>query len=105
MICAPVCVRSSGDNAFTVACVPTGIKIGVWTTPCGVVKEPERALPLVAVRVKEKDVFFISLLLIVVLYFVGNRSPRNNQKLVKTKIYNHQFEFGDFHLRVLGVHV
>jgi hypothetical protein len=34
---------SSGDNAFTVACVPTGMKIGVLIIPCGVLSAPARA--------------------------------------------------------------
>ena len=33
---------------FTVACVPTGMKAGVRTTPCGVVISPTRAAPSVA---------------------------------------------------------
>jgi hypothetical protein len=34
-IWAPAAPRSSGASAFTEACVPTGMKIGVSTTPVG----------------------------------------------------------------------
>src|SRR3989441_3836171 len=47
-IWAPAVRRSSGPRAFTVACVPTGMKIGVSTTPCAVVSRPARAAPSVA---------------------------------------------------------
>src|SRR6266516_4043066 len=33
MICAPAACNSSGETLFTVACVPTGINIGVWIVP------------------------------------------------------------------------
>ena len=40
--------RSSGSSAFTVASVPTGMKAGVSTAPCGVVNTPVRAEPTVS---------------------------------------------------------
>ena len=40
---------------FTVASVPTGMKTGVSTSPCGVVMTPVRAGPAVAEVWKEKD--------------------------------------------------
>jgi hypothetical protein len=43
MICEPIWTSSSGVIAFTVACVPTGMKIGVSILPCVVVREPKRA--------------------------------------------------------------
>lgn len=42
-IVAPIASRSSGPTAFTVACVPTGMKTGVGIAPCGVVTMPARA--------------------------------------------------------------
>ncbi len=39
--------------AFTAPCVPTGMKAGVSTTPCGVVMTPARAAPSVWVTLKE----------------------------------------------------
>src|SRR5205807_1496455 len=44
----------SGVSPFTVACVPTGMKAGVATMPCGVLISPQRAAPSVASRQKEK---------------------------------------------------
>src|SRR3954452_6030951 len=35
---------SRGSKAFTLPCVPTGMKTGVSITPRGVVKRPRRAL-------------------------------------------------------------
>ena len=35
--------RSLGSRVLTVACVPTGMKAGVWTTPCVVASAPRRA--------------------------------------------------------------
>ena len=43
MIWAPTSTRSSGSSALTVAFVPTGMKTGVSTTPCGVSSRPTRA--------------------------------------------------------------
>ena len=43
MICAPTSRSSAGDTAFTVPCVPTGMKIGVSITPCRVSSRPRRA--------------------------------------------------------------
>ena len=43
MICEPQSTRSSGDNALTVACVPTGMKAGVSMVPWGVVTTPNLA--------------------------------------------------------------
>src|SRR5579883_777243 len=43
MIAAPASRSSSGVTLFTVACVPTGIKMGVGIKPCGVVTTPARA--------------------------------------------------------------
>src|SRR5690242_12013655 len=54
MISAPVARTSSGINPFTVACVPTGMKAGVWTEPCGVTSSPRRAAPSVFSTRKEK---------------------------------------------------
>lgn len=45
MICAPIVSSSSGDIAFTVACVPTGMNAGVSTAPCGSSRRPRRARP------------------------------------------------------------
>src|SRR3954471_18332655 len=44
---APIWLRSSGSRAFTVASVPTGMKAGVSTGPCGVEKTPALAEPAV----------------------------------------------------------
>lgn len=43
MISAPSSSSASCRSAFTVACVPTGMKEGVWMAPCGVFKTPRRA--------------------------------------------------------------
>ena len=43
MISAPSSSSSSGVIALTVPCVPTGMKTGVSTSPCGVYKRPRRA--------------------------------------------------------------
>src|SRR5579859_1507660 len=43
MISAPSSSSASLRNAFTVACVPTGMKNGVCTVPWGVVSTPRRA--------------------------------------------------------------
>jgi len=45
---------SAASSAFTVACVPTGMKTGVGTSPWSVCKIPARAREslLVCVRVK-----------------------------------------------------
>ncbi|EKD33848.1 MAG: hypothetical protein ACD_75C02575G0001 [uncultured bacterium] len=43
MICALISVRFSGVTALTVPCVPTGMKTGVWITPCLVLTSPLRA--------------------------------------------------------------
>src|SRR5271156_1551868 len=43
MISAPISSSASLRRPFTVACVPTGIKNGVCTAPCGVLKTPRRA--------------------------------------------------------------
>ena len=40
-------------GVFTVAWVPTGMKVGVSTSPCGVVRTPVRALPAREVTRKE----------------------------------------------------
>jgi len=47
-ISAPVALRSPGDSARTVPCVPTGMKTGVSTVPWGRVRVPVRAGPEVA---------------------------------------------------------
>jgi len=47
IIVAPASRRSRGSSVFTVACVPTGMKAGVSTGPCGVTKTPARAAPAV----------------------------------------------------------
>ena len=54
MMSAPVAATSSGNMAFTVAPVPTGMKAGVRMTPRGVAMAPVRASPSRALRVKEK---------------------------------------------------
>src|SRR5690348_7507078 len=51
---APVARTVPGASAFTVACVPTGMKAGVATAPCGVMISPQRAAPSVAIRRKER---------------------------------------------------
>src|SRR5271156_904376 len=43
MICVPISRSSRGSSALTLACVPTGMKTGVSTTPCAVVNFPKRA--------------------------------------------------------------
>ena len=43
MISAPSSSRASWVSALTEACVPTGMKKGVSTVPCGVVRRPRRA--------------------------------------------------------------
>ena len=50
---APVARTVSGASPLTVACVPTGMKAGVRTGPCGVVISPQRAAPSVATSRKE----------------------------------------------------
>ena len=49
MICVPISRSSRGSIAFTLPCVPTDMKTGVSTTPCGVVNRPRRALELASV--------------------------------------------------------
>src|SRR5882724_6986273 len=44
MICVPISRNSRGSSALTLPCVPTDMKTGVSTTPCGVVNRPRRAL-------------------------------------------------------------
>ena len=43
MIWAPISRNWIGVTALTVPCVPTGMKMGVSTTPWGVVSRPRRA--------------------------------------------------------------
>ena len=43
MIDAPIARMSSGDRAFTVALVPTGMNCGVSTAPWASVSRPARA--------------------------------------------------------------
>ena len=43
MIPEPISLSSSGDCVLTVACVPTGMNIGVGNVPCGVIISPRRA--------------------------------------------------------------
>src|SRR5262245_11736234 len=50
---APSRRSSSTVTPLTVAWVPTGMKAGVCTTPCGVATSPERAAPSVAIRRNE----------------------------------------------------
>src|SRR5665213_3619280 len=42
---------------FTEPCVPTGMKAGVCTAPCGVTNSPRRAAPSDAISRKEKGPF------------------------------------------------
>src|SRR6266699_1932820 len=49
---APTALRSAGESARTLPCVPTGMKAGVSTAPWGSVSMPVRALPDVAWTVK-----------------------------------------------------
>src|SRR5690348_2135673 len=56
MISAPTSSRSRCVSAFTAPRVPTGMKHGVCTSPCGVVNTPRRAAPSVAIREKENIV-------------------------------------------------
>src|SRR5262245_35299096 len=53
---APVARTVPGASALTVACVPTGMKAGVVTGPCGVMISPQRAAPSLAIRRKERPV-------------------------------------------------
>jgi hypothetical protein len=53
-ISAPVAATISGVIPFTVACVPTGMKAGVATRPCGVTNSPRRAAPSLLISWKEK---------------------------------------------------
>jgi hypothetical protein len=50
-------VRSAGSSAFTVASVPTAMKAGVSTGPCGVVNVPVRARASVACTVNAKATY------------------------------------------------
>src|SRR5688572_16802126 len=45
---APPPPTSSMVSVLTVPAVPTGMKVGVWTTPCGVTNRPALAVPAVA---------------------------------------------------------
>src|SRR6188768_2853285 len=54
MIAAPIPSRSRCSVAFTLPCVPTGMKAGVSTVPCGVVSVPRRAAPSAARRLNSK---------------------------------------------------
>ena len=47
--------RPPGCTPLTVACVPTGMKAGVRTTPCAVAISPRRAAPSVASSLKPKS--------------------------------------------------
>ena len=49
MIWVPISRSSRGSIAFTLPCVPTDMKTGVSTTPCGVVNRPRRALEVASV--------------------------------------------------------
>src|ERR1017187_8920335 len=49
MIWEPISHSSRGSSAFTLPCVPTDMKTGVSTTPCGVVNRPRRARELASV--------------------------------------------------------
>src|ERR1035437_1805879 len=49
MIWVPISHNSRGSTALTLPCVPTDMKTGVSTTPCGVVSRPRRALEEVSV--------------------------------------------------------
>ena len=40
---APVLATSSGESVFTLPCVPTGMNVGVGTSPWLVVSVPVRA--------------------------------------------------------------
>src|SRR5262245_18131105 len=53
---APAARRVCGASPLTVPWVPTGIKAGVATGPCGVVISPQRAAPSVAISRKERVV-------------------------------------------------
>ena len=55
MIVAPSSSNCAGVRAFTVACVPTGMKTGVVISPCGVENVAVRALPSRAEISKEKS--------------------------------------------------
>src|ERR1700745_4324074 len=52
---APKARTSSGVTPFTAAWVPTGMKAGVRTAPCGVVISPRRAAPSVLLSWNEKE--------------------------------------------------
>src|SRR5260370_38186240 len=54
MISTPSSSSASWVSPLTVACVPTGMKNGVSTVPCGVVRRPRRA-PGGALFVKAND--------------------------------------------------
>src|SRR5215469_3657759 len=53
MISAPEARTSSGCTPLIAACVPTGMKAGVRTTPCAVAISPARAAPSVAISRNE----------------------------------------------------
>src|ERR1700758_5032633 len=53
MMSAPEARTSSGCTPLIAACVPTGMKAGVRTTPCAVAISPQRAAPSVAFRRNE----------------------------------------------------
>ena len=61
MICACISRRSRVESPFTLARVPTGIKIGVSTTPWAVWSRPRRALLLSLVLTSSKGLLFTGL--------------------------------------------
>ena len=52
---APTSATSRGESVLTAPSVPTGMKAGVSTDPCGVKNTPERAAPSVAKTSKRND--------------------------------------------------
>src|SRR5688572_4381594 len=62
---APSPCSSSGETDFTEPWVPTGMKQGVRTTPCGVVNVPARAEPWVPSRVKSNIAFRVTVVRLV----------------------------------------
>src|SRR3990172_7227461 len=61
MISAPRSARSAGESVLTVACVPTGMNTGVWTSPWDVVILPRRAEASSFINEKLNDIIYFGL--------------------------------------------
>src|SRR5687768_12632910 len=74
MIDAPASSRSRCRAALTVPCVPTGMKAGVSTTPCGVSKRPRRAAPSVESRTNRKLTLYYLVARVILLQLIQSTS-------------------------------